>query len=478
MRTTRLIGLLTVVCLFAAACGDDTLDSDDPDPVIEDTERLGGNLSVYDASIHDYSIPAPYLTPEQLVRHREGAKQFAAVFVADPNESNSGLGPVFNANSCMFCHPAGGRAPAPLAGGAMGSLLIRVSLPAASSFTSGPPTPLPGYGDQINDQAVFGVQPEARISIDYIDRIFPLQDGTSVSLRQPDFMIEGYEPIPPIAEFSARMPRPVFGSGLLEAIPLEAIMIHSDPVDDDGDGISGRPNYVLDRRTGEYVIGRFGWKGNEPNLRQQTAGAYHNDMGLTSSLFPTESAYGQVQDDGASNRIEISDETLDAVTFFMQTLAVPARRNVDDPQVIRGELLFDQAGCAKCHTPTFVTGDFPDVPQLSNQTIHPYSDMLLHDLGTGLSDRRPDFIGYGQEWRTTPLWGIGLSATVNGHTNFLHDGRAQLDGGDSLACRRSGGVAQKRRGDGRSRPSGVDRVLEFALSSIYRARRRNLVLPR
>jgi CxxC motif-containing protein (DUF1111 family) len=172
------------------------------------------------------------------------------------------------------------------------------------------------------------------------------------------------------------------------------------------------------------VMGRFGWKANAPNLVQQTAGAYNGDMGVTSNLFPAESCAGQYPG-CAAHPSEVSDEIVAAVAFYTRTLGVPARRNLDDGKTQQGEPLFYASGCDGCHTPTLHTGLLRGVPEASNQTIHPYTDLLLHDMGPALADGRPDFQASGSEWRTPPLWGIGLVSTVNGHTRFMHDGRAR-----------------------------------------------------
>ena len=174
------------------------------------------------------------------------------------------------------------------------------------------------------------------------------------------------------------------------------------------------------------AIGRFGWKASQPTLQQQIDAAYLQDMGITTSLFPVEASAGQAgQDDGLDDDPELGDERVAAVTVYTQTLGVPARRGVNDPLVRQGEALFDSIGCAGCHVPTVQTGVLVGVPQVSEQTIHPYTDLLLHDLGEGLGDGRPDFEATGREWRTPPLWGLGLADTVTAGTEYLHDGRAR-----------------------------------------------------
>jgi CxxC motif-containing protein (DUF1111 family) len=216
----------------------------------------------------------------------------------------------------------------------------------------------------------------------------------------------------------------VFGLGLLEAVPALGILGRADPRDFDRDGISGRANVVYDAVHRRQGVGRFGWKANTPNLLQQTAGAYNGDMGVTSNLFPSESCAGRTGTSCSATHVEVSAEIVGNVAFYTQTLAVPARRNLNDPTTRRGESLFYASGCDGCHTPTLRTGLLQGVPEVSGQVIHPYTDLLVHDMGPGLADGRPDFQASGSEWRTPPLWGIGLVQTVNGHTRLLHDGRA------------------------------------------------------
>jgi CxxC motif-containing protein (DUF1111 family) len=220
----------------------------------------------------------------------------------------------------------------------------------------------------------------------------------------------------------------MIGFGLLEAIPEQTLLALADAADQDGDGISGRPNRVWDWTQQRQVLGRFGWKANQPTVAQQVTGAFLGDIGITSVLFPRQNCTAaQTQCTAApiGGQPEISPEQLEPVIFYSRTLAVPARRDLDDAGVQRGEQLFAQAQCGRCHVSTWRTGPVDELPTLSHQTIHPYTDLLLHDMGAELSDERPDFDATGREWRTPPLWGMGLVSKVNGHTNFLHDGRAR-----------------------------------------------------
>ena len=260
----------------------------------------------------------------------------------------------------------------------------------------------------------------------YVDSAGTFADGTPFTLQSPRYTLTGvYSALPATLMFSPRVAPVVFGLGLLEAIPASTIESNADPSDRDRDGISGRPNYMEDLVSGQpRAIGRFGWKANTPNLIQQAAAAYNGDMGITSTLFPGESCE-EYRPECAAHPIEVSDSIVAAVGFYTQSLGVPARRNLDDRQVIAGEALFRRVGCASCHLPSVRTGTMPGIPEVSNQQIQPFTDLLIHDMGRALADGRPDFKATGSEWRTPPLWGIGLVQTVNGHSRFLHDGRAR-----------------------------------------------------
>jgi len=227
---------------------------------------------------------------------------------------------------------------------------------------------------------------------------------------------------------SARVAPAVIGMGLLEAIPEETLRALADPDDRDGDGISGRLNTVWDAIAKKPAVGRFGWKASVPGLRQQIAMAALGDIGLTTSLYPEQNCpVAQADCRKAENggEPEIEDDFLDRLELYSQTLAVPLRRDVEDPQVMRGEALFAQTGCAACHVMTLKTGAHASRQELSHQTIHPFTDLLLHDMGEGLADGRPDFLASGSEWRTPPLWGLGLVRVTNKHEYLLHDGRAR-----------------------------------------------------
>jgi CxxC motif-containing protein (DUF1111 family) len=387
----------------------------------ESNIAAGGATTVYDAGSNAFSTPAPNLSPESLEKHLAGDAAFEQAFVTPPALVNEGLGPTYNNLSCIACHTRDGRGRPPSAGEPLVSMLFRISLPGASEH--GGPVPVEGFGTQLQTRAVFGVVPEGDVVVNWTEEPGEYADGTTYSLRRPLHVVTGS--LPGGALLSPRVAPPVFGLGLLEAIPEETILSNADEDDLDSDGISGRPNFVWNVANGSSELGRFGWKANTPTLLQQSAGAYSEDMGVTSPYFPLEHCHGTPACDTLDNDPEVTDEVLRAVEFYVQTLGVPARRRVGDPVVGQGERLFLEIGCAGCHVEAFRTGIHSHVGEVSNQTIFPYTDLLLHDMGSDLADGRPDFLASGLEWRTPPLWGIGLTEVVSGHTLFLHDGRAR-----------------------------------------------------
>ena len=285
------------------------------------------------------------------------------------------------------------------------------------------------YGDQLQDRSILGVPAEGQVLRLYVDEPGEFDDGETYSLRRPMYEFDdlAYGPISVEVEVSPRMAPAVIGAGLLEAIPEDDIVGVADPDDADGDGISGRPNWIKDPTSGEATLGRFGWKANVASVERQVASAFIGDIGISSHLFPdqncteTQTACAAAPNGGEP---EVTDELLEKVVFYNQTLAVPARRNLDSPDVGAGAGLFGDLGCAGCHQPRQETGD-AEIAALANQVVFPFTDLLLHDMGPGLADHRTDGEASGTEWRTAPLWGIGLTETVSGHTFLLHDGRAR-----------------------------------------------------
>lgn len=417
-----LIYILFIISLFS--CQND----DGYTPVIPNiNERTlaGGETTIFSSNFFSFDNPAPNLNTANLELHLAGDGQFEQAFVTAPATINSGSGPQFNHTSCVACHPTDGRSPFPENDiNSFSGFFLRTSIPGTDDC--GGPNPTPGFGVQLQNHANVGVEPEVQFGVTYQNIPVNFADGTVVTLRKPTYFIESsYIPFPSNAMLSPRIGPPVFGLGLLEAITEENILLKQDINDVDGDGISGKANYVCDPVTNSLALGRFGWKANTPSVMAQNAGASHNDMGVTNPLFPVESSFGQTNGDNINDDPEVNQQTLDILNVYLLTLAVPAARNLDDVEVAKGFELFEEAKCTACHTPKYVTGNYPDIPTISNQTIYPYTDMLLHDMGEGLADNRPDFLANGNEWKTRPLWGIGLTENVNGHTDFLHDGRAQ-----------------------------------------------------
>jgi len=424
------------MCVLAVhACRKDTLDPMGNEYISteEGEETPGGKWNtVADVSANAFSFSSPGLTgADNQTAFFVGNSFFKQNWVAAPASTlaRDGLGPTFNARSCSSCHLKDGRGNPPAYEGAPSTgLLVRLSVPGVSK--NGGVIPDPNYGDQLNDQAIPTVDAEGTISISYktINGTYP--DGTAYELQEPVYTIKDmkYGPFAAGIMMSPRVGQQVIGLGLLEAIEDSRLQELADETDVNGDGISGRVNYVWDMKKHAPVIGRFGWKANQPTLHQQSAGAFLGDIGITSSLFPDQNCTGiqtgcMSSPDGG--KPEIEDADMDAMVVYISNLAVPARRNAGDAAILNGKKYFNRTGCAACHVPRHVTGTHPRFTNLSEQTIFPYTDLLLHDMGPALADGRPDFLATGAEWRTPPLWGIGLIHTVNSHTRLLHDGRAR-----------------------------------------------------
>ncbi len=420
-----------------------------PRPSRPATDALsGGDTTVFDSTASAFAQPARNLALDQRTDFFVGNALFNRNWVTAPSstEGSDGLGPVFNARSCSACHFKDGRGRPPLtADEPMLSMLIRLSIPGIAA--DGGPLAEPSYGGQLGPQAILGVAAEGRATVAYDEQPGGFADGEPFSLRAPQLSIAdlAFGPLPADILTSPRVAPALIGLGLLAAVDEASLLQKEDPDDRDGDGISGRANRVWDRRRQAVAIGRFGWKANQPTLEQQNAGAFLGDIGVTSPLFPeadcpaVQSACLAAPSGGDP---EVDQQKLDFVTFYTHLLAVPARRDINDVSVRDGEALFATLGCVACHTPTVVTGELLGFPEVSGQTIHPYTDLLLHDMGDALADGRPDYAADGREWRTPPLWGIGLLATVNRHELLLHDGRAR---GASEAILWHGGEAEAAR---------------------------------
>lgn len=386
------------------------------------------DVTVADRSRDAFSQPLPGLDAAELERFARGRSLFRQAWVIAPSRDGAvdGLGPLYNRITCIACHARNGRGRAPDGPDErMQSMLLRLSVPGKDAH--GGPRPHPVYGDQLNEDGVPGVPGEGRAAVSWREHEVALADGERVTLRSPLIELRelAYGEIGKVLT-SPRVGPPVFGLGLLESVPaqaLEALAREAKP-----DGVRGRVNRVWSVERQRHETGRFGLKANQPDLRQQIAGAMVGDLGITSTLFPPQNctpaqAACRAAPDGG--RPELSDVQLDDLAFYFAHLAVPARRDTDDPAVVRGERLFADIGCALCHRPVLATGAQPRFPRLAGRTIAPYTDLLVHDMGKGLADGRPDFDAGGRDWRTPPLWGIGLVEAINEHSHFLHDGRAR-----------------------------------------------------
>ena len=453
----------------------------DPDPL---GEKTAGEGTVYATGKNAFSFPLAHLDDAERTRFVIGNSFFKRNWVEAPASTTArdGLGPHFIARSCAGCHVMDGRGAPPDWRKTIGpepentvALLIRLSVPGPIDPKAGV-RPEPTYGDQFDNAAVQGVQPEGHVEIRSTPVHGRFADGTRYTLHKPEYRLTklGYGPMAPGVMISPRIAPQVIGMGLLEAIPESEILANARDQAAAPGPIKGMPNRVWDGFAHKEVIGRFGWKANTGSVAHQIAGAFNGDMGITSSvnwreactpaqtdclaaphgggkrsghdeLIPASAASAQVP--------EIDDETLAQVVFYTSTLAPAARRKPDDPQVLRGQALFAQAQCASCHRPSYTTGApmFPalSTPRIAGQRIWPYTDLLLHDMGEGLADGRPDFLANGRQWKTPPLWGLGLFRDVNGHQRLLHDGRAN---GVLEAVLWHGGEAQ----------DAKDRVLKFS----------------
>lgn len=447
--STRLAAAIAGIALLLAT----RLQADSrEDPL---AERTGGDTTVWASGQQAFSFPAANLTGAERTRFVVGNSFFKRNWVEAPASTTArdGLGPQFIARSCGACHTLDGRGAPPdfrqgLNHDAPVALLLRLSSPRGG--------PEPTYGDQFNNAAVTGVKPEGRVVMRWTPVRGRFNDGTPYTLQRPHYRFAdlAHGPMVPGTQVSPRIAPQLIGAGLLEAIPDTEILRNAAAQAAAPGPIKGRPNRVWDTFGQREMLGRFGWKANAATLAHQTAAAFVGDIGITSDRFPDETCTAAQRDCLAAPRgahgqgTEIDARTLADVVFYQAVLAPPARRAPADPQVLRGQWLFAQAQCAQCHRPSYVTGPspFPALasPALQGQTIHPYTDLLLHDMGPGLADGRPDHGANGRQWKTPPLWGIGLIRQVNGHQRLLHDGRADgvleavlWHGGEAEASRRA-----------------------------------------
>jgi len=431
LRTRGLLALLPAATALAAAA-----------------VPSGGDLTVANDSALAYSLPAPGLEEAQLELFANGRQEFHQHWVVLPVIGGKwGRGPTSNGEECSGCHAGNGRGRAPGSpDDPLDSMVVRLSVPGDGEH--GGPAPHPAYGEQLQQQGELGKVPaEGEATVTWIEHDEYLADGTRVSMRSPriGFRKLAFGPMGENVLTSARMAQPIIGAGLLDAVPESQLVELARA--QKANGFNGRPNYVWDAQKQALSVGRFGWKANQPSLRQQVAAAYLGDMGVTTMLFPGDNCPPVQKACRIRPGGTVPEQTyrpFDEIVFYLQALGVPARRPIDDAAASRGERLFAEAQCSACHVPELRTGDYPALPRLAHQVFRPYTDLLLHDMGDGLADGRPDFLAGGRDWRTAPLWGLGLGATVNGNTELLHDGRARTlaeavlwHGGEAAGARES-----------------------------------------
>ena len=417
---------IIIICLYS--CSDDDYTATSKIEYEEGEEFLTGDLGVNSTSNNAFGFEISGLSFVEQAEFSTGNSLFNQTWVSSPASTTGrdGLGPTFNARACATCHFKDGRGKAFVNGEDSSGFLMRISMPGQDS--NGDALPVLGYGTQLQDRANNGIPFEAKVNVTYEVINGEYADGTSYQLQKPiySFSQEAFGSLSGVL-MSPRVAQQTIGLGLISALPDEEITKFEDEADSDNDGISGRANYVYNYEMNEQDLGKYGWKANAPTLKQQVAAALHGDMGLTTSLFSDSNCPSPQQDcaDAINGGTpEVTDVQLDKMLFYQAHLAVPNRRNYKDENVLRGKALFSSLNCIGCHAINQKTGTEAASDYLKNITIKPYSDFLLHDMGDDLADNRPDYLATGNEWRTQPLWGIGLISTVNGHTNLMHDGRA------------------------------------------------------
>jgi len=414
----------------------------------ENFETMQGGAATTKAIVNGdaFSHFSTNLTFAEEETFKLGNALFRKLWVSSPSstQASDGLGPLFNARACQSCHLKDGRGHPPEGSADNTSMFLRLARDARDEKERGILArhealnfPDITYGKQLQELAVPGLASEGTMRITYDETPVTLADGEIVSLRKPRYTVEGlsYGPLEPDVTLSPRVAPPMIGMGMIQAIHEADIAARADPDDADNDGISGKLSVVRDHRTRELKLGRFGYKAENASVRDQSASAFVGDMGISNPDAPFH--HGDCtstqteclsRPSGVQERLgatEAPDPVLELVTFYSENLAVPARREPGDAKVLKGKQLFYQSGCVSCHTPKFVTRRDAENKAHAFQLIWPYSDFLLHDMGEGLADGQQVGVASGQEWRTQPLWGIGLTETVNEHTFFLHDGRAR-----------------------------------------------------
>ena len=419
-RRSRRVGALAAVAVVVAAC-----QSSSPTPASDpDTALLGGTGQSSTTVTRRSRTPARNLSVDYRGPFQIGDGIFNRNWAPAPAApvGTDGLGPTFNAMSCSGCHASNGRGSPPDGDEPFLGLLLRIGAP--GSGLHGGPAPDPTYGDQLQPYGIFGVPGEGTPKVTYVEVAGAYADGESYSLRAPTYTVTDWSfgPLAAGAILGPRLAPQTIGLGLLQAVDEATILELAMQS-------GGKPNYVWDARAQKMALGRFGWKANQPTLEQQVLAAAANDLGITNTLFIANNCPSAQIACGAApasvSNPELQQLYENGLVVHAMGTAVPARRQLDDPAALHGEDLFGSIGCASCHVPKMKTGTLPSWPELSNQTIRPFTDLLLHDMGPDLADGRPDFLASGSEWRTPPLWGLGLVEGIEQHLFLMHDGRAR-----------------------------------------------------
>ena len=412
------------------------------EPVVG-VNNTGGHLTI-DGISTELTFDSHYagLTKKQLRKFVKGHEFFNELWVLAPAPGVWGLGPTFNEANCAGCHPRNSRAKAANDGSVIEKGML-VKLGVLSGEDLGKVIPHPAYGGQLQNRAAENRVPsEGHATVEYEDKIYTYPDGMNVVLRKPkiSFNQMNFGPVGSEAVSSLRIAPQVIGLGLLEWVPVDAILKIAEQ--QEKMGVSGKAHFVQNLETETLALGRFGWKATQPNIKQQVATAFHTDIGATTFFFPEKNCPevqvgcrslpsaakcgGQGGCTGNNFRPEVLPSRLKSLTLYLQTLNIPSRRLDNKEEVLRGESIFNEVGCSSCHIPALKTGDVKEFPQFSHMTFHPFTDLLLHDLGEDLADGHTEGDATAAEWRTPPLWGIGLLNMVTaGNVGLLHDGRAR-----------------------------------------------------
>lgn len=414
-----------IILLSACSDQDDIIIYDQYGNPATAAQLSAGTSTVFNIGSSAYDTPASWVTGDLLTRFYAGDALY------DNNRgTESGKGPLYAGSSCGSCHNNAGRTfPSLYATGGSGtggfsSQLVYITRQSGGFFRQ--------YGRVLHDQAIYGVEPEGKLKATFTEETFYFPDGEEYSLLTPHYeIVEWYADsiAPKDLIIDVHIPLRHVGMGQIMALDTDELKKLASQSNYPEYGISGRLSIISERN--KQYVGVGGNKAHHADLTVELG--FSSDLGVTNDRYPLEISEGQSQQLGFSHYgIQITTREMEDVDLYMYGLGVPARRNVDDPTVKKGEAKFQEAKCHLCHTPTLHTRQDAPVllngtrlPWLSNQTIHPYSDFLLHDMGPGLDNKVRVGSAYSYEWRTTPLWGIGLQQTVNGHTRFLHDGRAR-----------------------------------------------------